>query len=93
MAPTVEQIVGDIKSSIEKLEHRMSDLEARVEGKASGAATSHAMRMILMGPPGAGTSAILNKMPFGNSRASPDAGVRRRSAMGTSLELGATDCG
>lgn len=54
MAPTVEQIVDDIKSSIQKLEHRMSDLEARVEGKATGASSASAMRMILMGPPGAG---------------------------------------
>lgn len=56
MAPTVEQIVDDIKSSIQKLESRMSDLEARVEGKAAGIAAPSAMRMILMGPPGAGTS-------------------------------------
>lgn len=56
MAPTVEQIVDDIKSSIQKLESRMSDLEARVEGKAAGVTAPSAMRMILMGPPGAGTS-------------------------------------
>lgn len=56
MAPTVEQIVDDIKSSIQRLETRMSDLEAKVEGKPTGASPASAMRMILMGPPGAGTS-------------------------------------
>ncbi|KAF4313265.1 putative adenylate protein [Botryosphaeria dothidea] len=54
MAPTVEQIVDDIKSSIQRLETRMSDLEAKVEGKPTGASPASAMRMILMGPPGAG---------------------------------------
>ncbi|EKG19721.1 Adenylate kinase [Macrophomina phaseolina MS6] len=54
MAPTVEQIVDDIKSSIQKLETRMSDLEAKVEGKSTAASAASAMRMILMGPPGAG---------------------------------------
>ncbi|OJD29527.1 adenylate kinase 1 [Diplodia corticola] len=54
MAPTVEQIVDDIKSSIQKLEGRISDLESKVEGKASSLTAPSAMRMILMGPPGAG---------------------------------------
>jgi len=63
MAPTSED-VSTIKASVDRLEQRVRELEARLQGKASGdggAASSAgtSMRMILMGPPGAGMCTIL----------------------------------
>lgn len=53
MAPTDE--LGSLKSTIDSLQKRVEELEARLAGKASGGSNSDGMRMILMGPPGAGT--------------------------------------
>lgn len=54
MAPISEQIVDTLRGTVDKLEQRVAELEARLEGKTSGS-TADGMRMILMGPPGAGT--------------------------------------
>lgn len=55
MAPIKDQTIQDLKDLVEKLESRVHELEHRLGGggrKASSSAES--MRMILMGPPGAG---------------------------------------
>ncbi|KAH0286986.1 adenylate kinase [Aureobasidium namibiae CBS 147.97] len=59
MAPLGEQLVDQLKGTIDKLETRVAELEARLHGKAQSAASSLSsnsdeMRIILMGPPGAG---------------------------------------
>lgn len=59
MAPT-DDLVGQLKSTIDGLENRVAELEARLAGKTS-AGGSDGMRMILMGPPGAGMFAITPK--------------------------------
>lgn len=51
MAPTDSSIVDELKSIITKLESRVEELEQRLAGKTNSASS---MRMILMGPPGAG---------------------------------------
>ena len=57
MAPIKDETVDNLKDTIAKLESRMAQLEQRLlhgedAGKRKSAAES--MRMILMGPPGAG---------------------------------------
>ena len=60
MAPLGEQLVDQLRGTVDKLEARVAELEARLHGKAQQAAssssssTSDEMRIILMGPPGAG---------------------------------------
>lgn len=61
MAPLGEQLVDQLKGTVDKLEARVAELEARLQGKASGSSASSpasedGMRMIIMGPPGAGMS-------------------------------------
>ena len=63
MAPLGEQLVDQLKGTVDKLEARVAELEARLQGKASGSTTSSSavedgMRMILMGPPGAGMNTM-----------------------------------
>ncbi|KAK5003885.1 adenylate kinase, partial [Cryomyces antarcticus] len=58
MAPITDQIVDELKSLVNKLESRVVELENKLHG-GSGAGSAPAtpadtMRMILMGPPGAG---------------------------------------
>ncbi|KXT05444.1 hypothetical protein AC578_10939 [Pseudocercospora eumusae] len=51
MSDTVETL----KATVEKLEQRIKDLESRLTGQNhSSGSTSQSMRMILIGPPGAG---------------------------------------
>jgi adenylate kinase len=59
MAPLGEQLVDQLRGTVDKLEARVAELEARLHGKAqslssSSASSSDEMRIILMGPPGAG---------------------------------------
>ena len=58
MAPITDQMVDDLKSTISKLESRVHELEAKLQGGkgATSSGPSETMRMILIGPPGAGTS-------------------------------------
>lgn len=56
MAPTI----ADLQSTIERLEARVAALEAGKQPAASG--TGEAMRMILIGPPGAGTQEANKKL-------------------------------
>lgn len=67
MAPTSEDLVNSLKSTVDKLEARVEELESRLHGKASGSSgggsAGGGMRMILMGPPGAGKQSIGPTMP------------------------------
>jgi len=55
MAPITDDKVSDLKDLVHKLETRVHELERRLEGGGSSKpSTSDAMRMILIGPPGAG---------------------------------------
>jgi adenylate kinase len=55
MAPIREETVHDLKDLVAKLETRVRQLEDRLGGDGHKSRTpSQAMRMILMGPPGAG---------------------------------------
>lgn len=54
MAPLTDQVVDDLKNLVQKLEMRVSELEAKLTGGDGSSASSSSMRMILMGPPGAG---------------------------------------
>ena len=72
MAPTPEDVVDSLKSTVDKLEARVAELESRLRGDASGISRGGSggdgMRMILMGPPGAGetirTSITVNVEPL-----------------------------
>ena len=54
-----DQLVDTLKATVDKLEKRIEDLESRLQGNSSsgGHGSSDGMRMILIGPPGAGMSA------------------------------------
>lgn len=55
MAPIKDETVQDLKDLVHKLETRVHQLEARLEGGSSKQQSpSGSMRMILIGPPGAG---------------------------------------
>ena len=56
MAPTPDQLVETLKGTVDKLEARVAELEARLQGKspADSRGAGDGMRMILIGPPGAG---------------------------------------
>lgn len=55
MAPITDQLVDDLKSTISKLEARVQELESKLSSSgSSSSAPPSSMRMVLMGPPGAG---------------------------------------
>jgi adenylate kinase len=56
MAPIKDETVDSLKDTVAKLESRIVQLEQRLHGEDAGKRKSAAqsMRMILMGPPGAG---------------------------------------
>lgn len=56
MAPLTDSAVSDLQSTVSRLEKRIAELETRLQGQVSIADRSQeSVRMILMGPPGAGT--------------------------------------
>lgn len=55
MAPLQDQVVDDLKNLVHRLESRVAELEAKLTGgESSSSSASGGVRMILMGPPGAG---------------------------------------
>jgi len=54
MAPITDDMVADLKDKYHKLEARVWELEGRLAGDGGKKSTADSMRMILMGPPGAG---------------------------------------
>ncbi|PLB39207.1 adenylate kinase ADK1 [Aspergillus candidus] len=54
MAPITEEIVTGLKDTIGKLENRIEDLEGRLGFETKPKSVAEQMRIILMGPPGAG---------------------------------------
>lgn len=58
MAPITETTVSDLKDLVHKLEARVHHLESRYEsGGQKAQSATESMRMILIGPPGAGVLA------------------------------------
>lgn len=60
MAPIKDETVDNLRDLVQKLESRVQQLEAKLDGSGAGSeqqtkADSPSVRMILMGPPGAGT--------------------------------------
>src|SRR5258706_521830 len=60
MAPTSE----DLHDLVHKLEARVKELEARIESGAKSALPTPGVRMILIGPPGAGTFLAVRSFNF-----------------------------
>jgi adenylate kinase len=58
MAPITDQAVDELKSLVAKLEKRVHELESKAGLSAARPATEQ-MRMVLMGPPGAGKLILL----------------------------------
>ena len=57
MAPLADSAVSDLQSTVSRLEKRIAELESRLQGQASiGDQSQESVRMILIGPPGAGAS-------------------------------------
>ncbi|KAH8422972.1 adenylate kinase ADK1 [Aspergillus melleus] len=54
MAPITEEVVSGLKDTIGKLEARIEDLEGRLTNGNKPKSVAEQMRIILMGPPGAG---------------------------------------
>jgi adenylate kinase len=52
MAVKKDDVISDLKSTVHRLERRIEELESRLAGEEKSSVL--AMRMILMGPPGAG---------------------------------------
>jgi tRNA U34 5-carboxymethylaminomethyl modifying GTPase MnmE/TrmE len=56
-----ESAVETLRATVEKLQQQVEQLEQRLAGSAGGSNTQDGMRMILIGPPGAGTSYVLRR--------------------------------
>lgn len=54
MAPITEEAVSGLKDIIGKLEARVEELESRLSNGSKPKSVAEHMRMVLMGPPGAG---------------------------------------
>ena len=61
MAPILDETVDALKDLVHRLESRVQQLEAKLEGRDGAAASpsNSSVRMILMGPPGAGMFTFL----------------------------------
>jgi adenylate kinase len=51
-----------LRATVEKLQQQVEQLEKRLAGSVGGSNTQDGMRMILIGPPGAGTSLAPNAL-------------------------------
>lgn len=56
MAPITDEQVEQLKAVVRRLESKVDQLEAKIQGHRAGepASAVQALRMILIGPPGAG---------------------------------------
>jgi adenylate kinase len=55
MAPIQDTVVEDLKNTVARLEKRLAEMEQRLGGGSSSSSSQEeGVRMILMGPPGAG---------------------------------------
>lgn len=54
MAPITEEAVSGLKNTISQLEAKVSELEGRLANGGKPKSVAEQMRIILMGPPGAG---------------------------------------
>lgn len=54
MAPITEEAVSGLKNTINQLEAKVSELEGRLANGGKPKSVAEQMRIILMGPPGAG---------------------------------------
>lgn len=55
MAPLTDSAVSDLQSTVSRLEKRIAELETRLQGQVGIAdQAQESVRMILIGPPGAG---------------------------------------
>ncbi len=65
MAPITDDTVEALRDTIRKLESRVHQLEAKMSGEDGSKSKSNlaSVRMILMGPPGAGRG-LLDSMAF-----------------------------
>lgn len=59
MAPITDDVVSGLKDTIGKLEARVVELEGRLVGDNKPKSVTEQMRIILMGPPGAGMIQLL----------------------------------
>jgi len=68
MAPITDQDVAQLKGLVAKLEARVAELESKTSGGSSSPKTvGEKMRMVLMGPPGAGTQSSWLNVGLWNS--------------------------
>jgi adenylate kinase len=57
MAPITDSAVSDLQGTVSRLEQRIAELESRLQGQVGIAdQAQESVRMILIGPPGAGMS-------------------------------------
>lgn len=57
MAPITDSAVSDLQSTVSRLEQRIAELESRLQGQVGVKdQAQESVRMILIGPPGAGMS-------------------------------------
>ena len=68
MAPITDSAVSDLQGTVSRLEQRIAELESRLQGQVGIADKSQeSVRMILIGPPGAGMSLTLKMGNFVNT--------------------------
>ena len=54
MAPIDDSTAAELRSLVKKLEMRVQELESKLSGDNGSANPLSSMRMVIMGPPGAG---------------------------------------
>lgn len=79
MPPIKDETVDSLRDLVHKLESRVQQLEAKLDGSGGGSAQSAksdgpSIRIILMGPPGAGTENSVHRSEL--SSADPDTQAR-----------------